>query len=486
MTIDFKVTKVFEDIWNSIQSNDYKLIVEEGSSRSSKTWSNFQVLFLICFNRPRTSCVVLRDTAVDCKDIVEKDFMDWLADPNARGFEYEKGLITIEEYDALIKEENLLKYLKRNATKSRWTFPNGSTITFNGLDKISKAMGMTQNICWLNEPYKFSEKVYRQLAQRTSMFIIADWNPMESHWLDDEKTKSSSVLLKSTFLDNPFVPEKAKNQLLSYQMVKYSEVVENGLISEEEAFNYDIIENPLKFTYKQLEELKRTIHNQSESKNIEDDDWHWLVFGKGVQAERPQRIFKWQSIDYTEFLDIKVDYIGSMPLHWYGVDWGVNDPFAIVECKYSNGVIYLNELNYASENDLNRTFTESEKLEMNKQGGLIPYMFKRLGIIKNAPIVCDSNYEEKILKLREYGYVNAVKTNKYPGSVFDGVSLMQKTKIVITSNSKNLNNEQMNYSWDSDRMGVIVDKPIDKHNHLIDCSRYVCMKMRDEGILKIV
>ena len=147
MTIDFKVTKVFEDIWNAVQSNKYKLIVEEGSSRSSKTWSNFQVLFLLCYNRPRTSCVVLRDVAVDCKDIVEKDFMDWLADPNARGFEYEKGLITIEEYDDFIKKENLLKYLKRNATKSKWTFPNGSTIVFNGLDKISKANGYDTEYC---------------------------------------------------------------------------------------------------------------------------------------------------------------------------------------------------------------------------------------------------------------------------------------------------------------------------------------------------
>ena len=46
MKIDFKVTKVFQDIWNAIEEKKYKLIVEEGSSRSSKTWSNFQVLFL--------------------------------------------------------------------------------------------------------------------------------------------------------------------------------------------------------------------------------------------------------------------------------------------------------------------------------------------------------------------------------------------------------------------------------------------------------
>lgn len=486
MEINFKVTKVFDDIWKAIQENKYKLIVEEGSSRSSKTWSNFQVLFLICMSTPRTSCVVLRETAVDCKDIVEKDFMDWLADPNARGFELKKGLITLEQYDEYIKKENLLQYLKRNATKSRWTFSNGSSITFNGLDKISKAMGMTQSIVWLNEPYKFSEKVYRQLAQRTSMFIIADWNPMQSHWLDTEKVKQSACLLKSTFLDNPFVPEKAKNQLLSYQMVKYSEVVVNGLIDEVNALNYDFEANELNFTNKQLEELKRTIFNQSESKNIEDDDWHWLVFGLGLQAERPQRIFKWSAIDYSEFLNIKVDYAGSMPLHWYGVDWGVNDPFAIVEAKYSNGVLYVNELNYLSENKLNEKFSEADKLEMTKYGGLVPYMFKRLGIIKNAPIICDSNYPEKIEALQSYGYINARATSKYAGSIFDGVTIMQKIKVVYTSHSKNLEREQNLYSWSSDRMGVIVDKPIDEENHLIDAIRYIALKMRDEGVLKIV
>jgi len=35
-------------------------------------------------------------------------------------------------------------------------------------------------------------------------------------------------------------------------------------------------------------------------------------------------------------------------------------------------------------------------------------------------------------------------------------------------------------------MGVIVDKPIDKYNHICDSIRYVVLKMRDEGILKIV
>ena len=54
MKIKFKATKVFEEIWDAINKtfiNEkglvqrvYRLIEEVGGSRSSKTWSNFQVM----------------------------------------------------------------------------------------------------------------------------------------------------------------------------------------------------------------------------------------------------------------------------------------------------------------------------------------------------------------------------------------------------------------------------------------------------------
>lgn len=57
MNIEFKSSPVFAAIWKAINKKKpdnpsvhyYKLIVEEGGSRSTKTWSNFQALFLFCF-----------------------------------------------------------------------------------------------------------------------------------------------------------------------------------------------------------------------------------------------------------------------------------------------------------------------------------------------------------------------------------------------------------------------------------------------------
>ena len=175
--IEFKATKVFRDIWNATQSGKYKLIVEEGGSRSSKTWSDFQVLFLDLFENPLTTCTILRDTQKSCREIVEVDWVKWLSDPMGRKKELENKLITVLEFDTLIKKESLLKHFLRNKTNHTWTFlHNNSFIRFTGLDDEDDAMGMTQDICWINEPYKFSHEVYKQLSQRTAKYIIFDWS----------------------------------------------------------------------------------------------------------------------------------------------------------------------------------------------------------------------------------------------------------------------------------------------------------------------
>jgi len=44
--ITFNATEVFEATWEACQSGKYKLIEQNGSSRSSKTWSDFQVIFI--------------------------------------------------------------------------------------------------------------------------------------------------------------------------------------------------------------------------------------------------------------------------------------------------------------------------------------------------------------------------------------------------------------------------------------------------------
>ena len=111
---------------------------------------------------------------------------------------------------------------------------------------------MTQDICWINEPYKFSHEVYKQLSQRTSKYIIFDWNPKQNHWIDIERKKDNTITLHSTFKDNPFCPKESKTQILSYQPVSECELVLNAQLYVHNAYVYNTETNELGFTIRQL------------------------------------------------------------------------------------------------------------------------------------------------------------------------------------------------------------------------------------------
>ena len=451
--IDFLATKVFRDIWKASQSGNYKLIVEEGSSRSSKTWSNFQVLFLDLFENPLTTCTILRDTQKSCREIVEVDWVKWLSDPMGRKKQLENKEITVVEFDTFIKNESLIKYFLRNKTNHTWTFlHNNSFIRFTGLDDEDDAMGMTQDICWINEPYKFSHEVYKQLSQRTSKYILFDWNPKQSHWVNEEKRKDNTVTLFSTFQDNPFCPIESKIQIQSYQPISHCDLVLNNTFTIQEAKNYNLLDNILNFAKKQLNELKRCIYNESVgSASL----YHWLVFGRGEKSEKPNRIFKnWKIIEDVEF--------DTLPYQsYYGLDFGLSAPSALVQMKFDGDrTFFLKEILYSPLNSLKGTLSEE---------------FESLGIEKHKEIICDSGNELNLsegIKLRNSGY-NVIFAKKGAGSISNGIETMQKSNIYYCKKSENLEREYENYSWKI-WQGIQMDVPEDLNDdHILDATKYV-------------
>jgi len=442
--IEFLATKVFEDIWNASQSKNYKLIVEEGSSRSSKTWSNFQNLFLDLFENPLTTCTILRDTQKSCREIVEIDWVKWLSDPMGRKKQLEKKEISVFEFDALIKKENLTKYFLRNKTNHTWTFlHNNSFIRFTGLDDEDDAMGMTQDICWINEPYKFSHEVYKQLSQRTSKYILFDWNPKQTHWVNEEKRKENTITLFSTFEDNPFCPEESRIHIQSYQPISHSFIKDK---------DYNIELNKNNYTKKQLNELKRCIYNESVgSASL----YHWLVFGLGQKSEKPNRIFKgWEILSNADFE--KLPYQS-----YYGLDYGLSAPSALVEMKFDGDEKYFfREILYKPLNDIKGSLSDE---------------FERLNIPKHKQIIADSGNElnkEESRKLKNAGY-NIIQAKKGAGSISSGIETMQKSKIHYTKESINIEQEYENYSWKI-WQGIQMDVPEENgDDHSLDAMKYV-------------
>lgn len=278
-----------------------------------------------------------------------------------------------------------------------------------------------------------------------------------------------ALVIHSTFKDNPFCPIEQRNKILSYQTINYSDAVLSNVLNKEEAINYDFILNPKQLTKRQINELVRCIEN--EEKNSANA-FNWSVYGLGEKSEKPNRIFNWKKISYSDYLKIESN-------KYYGVDWGKVDPFGIVEAKYFDGNLYLHELNYDSENIIRQKLNLQEKsivqsgdLETNGEAGIVQFLFGKLQIDKKCPIICDTNRPIKIACLRRMGF-DAYEAMKPKGSILDGIDVLDNLNVYYTSESKNIEYEQENYSRKVDRYGIILDEPEDTDNHLIDPTRYI-------------
>ena len=289
--------------------------------------------------------------------------------------------------------------------------------------------------------------------------IILDLNPKKSHWSDKLEKNPRTLIIHSTFKDNPFCPLESKRKLLSYQPVKYAQVVIDGKISEENALVYNCEVNKLLFTKPELRELKRCQKNEAEDNA---DEYNWQVYGLGMKAEKPNKIYKgWKYINPIDFDKLKAK-------SYFGLDFGETNPTALVECKYLDGWFYFKQLIYRSGKEI-----ES-----------LTNLLENLGIEKGTDIiVCDSASPDKISELRTAGFY-AIGANKGPGSVVAGISFLNKMKVKFCTNSSDLEDEYEDYEWELDRYGLPTDKPIKKDDHLMDAIRYIVSFL--QNYLKIV
>ena len=153
----------------------------------------------------------------------------------------------------------------------------------------------------------------------------------------------------------------------------------------------------------------------------------------------------WQQVD---ILPKDAKYLGS------GLDFGYsNDPSTIVDAYRYNGEIIFNEVLYRTgllNNELSRVC---------KKDGLRRFIF------------ADSAEPKSIEEIKRSGVIIKGAT-KGKDSILYGISLLQENNFKVTKQSTNLIKELRNYTWDTDRSGNKLNKPIDNFNHCIDAMRY--------------
>jgi phage terminase large subunit len=176
----------------------YNYIINQGGSRSGKTYSILQVIIIFVLTNRGKIIDIVRKTHAELADTVVQDFID------------------------IIEMLGLTDVIKRNKTKHIFKV-NGNTIRFLGMDKAQKKRGSKRDILYINEANGLGLEDWIQLNIRATGQVFIDFNPSEYFWINDQilekenKDENAHVLIKSTYLDN--------YDFLSYAQIKKIEAL---------------------------------------------------------------------------------------------------------------------------------------------------------------------------------------------------------------------------------------------------------------------
>ena len=174
-----KTTKVFDQTISAYNSGK-RLIINRGGTRSGKSFSILQLLFLIAlYSQKRLVITVISHSFPHLELGVVRDLNNILLGEN-------------------INPESI-------STKRPYVYKIGSSIIeFISVDNLGKALGAARDILFVNEANKIPHNIYHQLMIRTTGTIFLDFNPSEKFWLSmheyDKEPDSAEIV--STYLDN--------------------------------------------------------------------------------------------------------------------------------------------------------------------------------------------------------------------------------------------------------------------------------------------
>lgn len=212
----------------------------------------------------------------------------------------------------------------------------------------------------------------------------------------------------------------------------------------------------------------------------EDDEkkYNQVVLGGWVENIEGRVFNHFKQNTFREFINL------NLP-EFYGIDWGKNHGFGIIWGKYDQytNTLYLHELNSKSENQLLQDLNHDQRALLSKEnGGIIVYTLTRLGVPKDAHLICDSARPDNIFMLQDFGWYRAIGIDKPKGSVMFNIDLLQSTNVFYTADSKGIDSDFKNYQYATDRLGVVDDEVVKLNDDCIDPSMYLRRHIRNIGL----
>ena len=296
-----------------------------------------------------------------------------------------------------------------NATDRIYTFTEGSTIQFTAFENEDKAkQAGKRNRLFVNEVNTIPKPIVDALIIRTDGVVWLDYNPTARFWVNDELEDQKGV-------------------------------------------------DWLTLTYRDNEALPETILQELENRREKaKTSSYWANWCK-VYLDGEIGTLEGVCIpDWKKIQRLPQDENGNLEcrLLCYGLDFGYsNDPSALVAVYKWNDAYIFDELIY-------------RKGLLNRE---IHNLLKTMEI--KGDIYADSAEPKSIAELKGYGN-RIYPCSKGRDSIVYGIELINQNEIYVTSRSVNLIKELQSYTWQTDKTGETLNKPVDAFNHAIDAARY--------------
>lgn len=367
MELNLQATNVYARNYDAYQKQT-RNVVNEGGSGSSKTYSLAQLFLSILYEQPNVVLTIVRKQLPSLRATAMRDFLNII--------------------------ENAGIYNQSQHNKSELIYRVGkSFVEFISVDEPQKVRSRRRDYLWINEANELKLEDFRQLNMRTRRQVYYDYNPSDQyHWIYDHiLTRDDTTVIRSTYLDNPFLSEGERKEIESFKLL---------------------------------------------------DENYWRIYGLGEHGISTATIYRhWEFQKPPETVDDTI----------YGLDFGYNNPTALVQIDYR---------------DQNRYWTERIYESYLTNADLIVRLGE-LNISKSALIYCDSAEPQRIEELRLAGY-NVRAADK---EVAKGIDTIKSHKFYINPESKNLTKEVKSYSWKT-KDEKVLDEPVKANDHAMDAGRY--------------
>lgn len=189
-----------------------RIVVNQGGTFSSKSYSIMQVLFTIACSSRGEYIVVAGETIPKLKDDVMK-----IA-------------------SSIVSENSAVKiFIKNfNIQDRRYEFTTGSVIEFKSYEKVEDAKGGKYDYLYISEATRFDYSTAEILIRNCQKKVFIDYNPTFRFWVHDillerKKQYPSVLTLRSWHIHNNYISEEKHKEIESIEDPEMFRVYARGL-----------------------------------------------------------------------------------------------------------------------------------------------------------------------------------------------------------------------------------------------------------------